>query len=155
MASFPVFFAHLSPVAGHWSVALTWATIWALLTQLSLTVARVPWLAWGIELSHEYHEKTRLVPSTSERVFGWMGVRYSDVRLSWLVEVSKWFQVGSRDQGGGWRMDRDHEWRGYRDEMSWIFIYSILRQIITWLTVHFVDLHTTLTLSWSHAIIGC
>ena len=51
---------HSSP--GHWSVALTWATIWALLTQLSLTVARVPWLAWGIELSHEYHEKTRLVP---------------------------------------------------------------------------------------------
>lgn len=85
-------------------MALTWATIWALLTQLSLTVARVPWLAWGIELSHEYHEKTRLVPSPSERVFGWMSVRYSDVRLSWLVEVSKWFQVGyrdSRDQGGG------------------------------------------------------
>mgnify|MGYP002804269602 CR=1 FL=1 len=49
------------PQTGHWSVALTWATIWALLTQLSLTVARVPWLAWGIELSHEYHEKTRLV----------------------------------------------------------------------------------------------
>lgn len=49
------------PQTGSWPSALTWATCWALLTQLCVTVARVPWLAWGIELSHEYHEKTRLV----------------------------------------------------------------------------------------------
>lgn len=49
------------PQTGAWPSALAWATCWALLTQLCLTVARVPWLAWGIELSHEYHEKTRLV----------------------------------------------------------------------------------------------
>ena len=40
---------------------LLWAACWALLCQLALTLARVPWLAWAIELTNDYHEKTRLV----------------------------------------------------------------------------------------------
>lgn len=57
-ASFVALFAPPKEGAG---TALAWATTFALLTQLGLTCARVPWLAWGIELTNEYDKKTRLV----------------------------------------------------------------------------------------------
>eukprot|EP00913_Durusdinium_trenchii_P035041 g32781.t1 len=58
-ASFVALFAPPKEGAG---TALAWATTFALLTQLGLTCARVPWLAWGIELTNEYDKKTRLAP---------------------------------------------------------------------------------------------
>ncbi|CAE7617590.1 yjmB [Symbiodinium natans] len=51
------------------SSALVFVTALGLATQFFLTVARIPWTAWAIELTSEYDEKTKL---SSVREFMWV-----------------------------------------------------------------------------------
>ncbi|CAE7821619.1 uidB, partial [Symbiodinium necroappetens] len=57
------------PNLGNPTSALAFAAAFGLLTQMFLTVARIPWMAWAIDLNSDYDAKTRLV---SVREFMWV-----------------------------------------------------------------------------------
>jgi Na+/melibiose symporter-like transporter len=87
-------------------VSVTYLFLWSFITYLGWTLINIPWLAWGAEISPDYHEKSSL--ASSREIFSVIGTvlvislpvilsMQSDLRLTlatladllfWLVPVS-------------------------------------------------------------------